>query len=103
MAATVKANKGQAYAGTRRRFKLLMTIMIVFLGFAGYKIIGQMYQYEETNKRLADIKLQLEQVTNESNELQAHINRLNDPEYIAQLATKELGMVKIGEQQIFSR
>jgi len=103
MANTANAGKGQAHAGTRRRFKLLFTIMVVFLGLAGYKFFGQMQQYDETDKRLAAIKQQLEEATKESEELKAQINRLNDPEYIAQLATKEQGMVKIGEQQIFKR
>jgi len=97
------SNKGQASAGTRRRFKLLLTIVSVGLLLAGYKFIGQMKQYDETNQKLEAIQLQLDQATQQSEALKTQIERLHDPEYIAQLATKELGMVKIGEQQIFRR
>jgi cell division protein DivIC len=99
-AATV--NRKSANTGTKRRFKLWMMFIVLFMGWAAYTIYGQSQLKEATNVKLADIQKQLDAATQESASLNRQIERLNDQEYIKQLATKELGMVKQGEQQIFS-
>lgn len=100
MAAAV--NKTPGNAGTKRRFKLWMLFIVLFLGWAGYTIFGQMQQKNATGVKLTTIQGQLDASNKETEALKRQIERLNDPEYIEQLATKELGMVKMGEQQIFS-
>lgn len=100
MAAAV--NKTPVNAGTKRRFKLWMMFIVLFMGWAGYTIFGQMQQKNATGDKLTSIQGQLEASTKEIEALKRQIERLNDPEYIEQLATKEQGMVKKGEQQIFS-
>lgn len=100
--ATAAVNKTSGNAGTKRRFKLWMMFIVLFMGWAGYTLFGQMQQKNNTGDRLALIQGQLDASTKETAELKRQIERLNDPEYIEQLATKEQGMVKIGEQQIFS-
>jgi len=100
--ATAAVNKTPGNAGTKRRFKLWMMFIVLFLGWAGYTIFGQMQQKNATGVKLTTIQGQLDASTKETEALKRQIERLNDPEYIEQLATKEQGMVKKGEQQIFS-
>ncbi|MGG1638114.1 hypothetical protein BK120_30650 [Paenibacillus sp. FSL A5-0031] len=95
-------NKTPGNAGTKRRFKLWMMFIVLFMGWAGYTIFGQMQQKNATGLKLTTIQDKLDVTTKETEELKRQIERLNDPEYIEQLATKEQGMVKKGEQQIFS-
>ncbi|WP_424768633.1 FtsB family cell division protein [Paenibacillus sp. sgz302251] len=96
------ANKATNTAGSRRRFKLLMMIVVLFMGWAAYIIFGQMQEKDATSVRLATVQEQINASTIETEALKREIERLNDQEYIEQLATKEQGMVKKGEQQIFS-
>ncbi|WP_141503738.1 FtsB family cell division protein [Paenibacillus luteus] len=100
--ATAAINKTPGNAGTKRRFKLWMMFIVLFMGWAGYTIFGQMQQKTATGVKLTTIQGQLDASTKETEALKRQIERLNDPEYIEQLATKEQGMVKEGEQQIFS-
>jgi cell division protein DivIC len=100
--ATAAVNKTSGNTGTKRRFKLWMMFIVLFMGWAGYTIFGQMQQKNATGVKLTTIQGQLEASTKETEALKRHIERLNDPEYIEQLATKEQGMVKKGAQQIFS-
>ncbi|WP_169090045.1 FtsB family cell division protein [Paenibacillus sp. PL91] len=100
--ATAAVNKTQGNAGTKRRFKLWMMFIVLFMGWAAYTIFGQMQQKNATGVKLNTIQGQIEASIKETEALKRQIERLNDPEYIEQLATKEQGMVKEGEQQIFS-
>lgn len=99
---TASVNKTSTGSGTKRRFKIWMMFIVLFMGWAAYTIFGQMQQSSATNTKLSVLQKQVDSSTSDSNALKQHIERLNDPEYIAQLATKELGMVKKGEQQIFT-
>lgn len=100
--ATAAVNKTQGNSGTKRRFKLWMMFIVLFMGWAAYTIFGQMQQKNATGVKLNTIQGQIEASIKETEALKRQIERLNDPEYIEQLATKEQGMVKEGEQQIFS-
>ncbi|OMF25276.1 hypothetical protein BK133_21775 [Paenibacillus sp. FSL H8-0548] len=100
--AAAAINKTSGNAGTKRRFKLWMMFIVLFMGWAGYTLFGQMQQKNITGDKLALIQEKLDVSAKETAELKRQIERLNDPEYIEQLATKEQGMVKNGEQQIFS-
>ncbi|MCU6710835.1 septum formation initiator family protein [Paenibacillus sp. J5C_2022] len=86
----------------KRRIKIWLLFVILFLGWAGYTLFGQMQQSHVTQSKLATTMKELEAAKVQSEALKIQIEKLNDPEYIAQLATKEQGMVKQGEQQIFS-
>ncbi len=100
--ATATVNKGAAMMAAKRRFKIWMTFIILFMGWAGYTLFGQLQQQNATHQKLSGIQEQLELTRQESEALRLEVDKLNDPEYISQLATKEQGMVKEGEQQIFS-
>ncbi|MCA0758343.1 septum formation initiator family protein [Paenibacillus sp. N4] len=102
MAAKVNKNKKTGNAGTKRRFKLWMMFIVLFMGWAGYTVFGQMQLKDTTSAKLEAIQGQISAAAKDSEELKRQIERLNDPEYIEQLATKDHGMVKKGEKQIFS-
>jgi|CeladaMinimDraft_18_1061708.scaffolds.fasta_scaffold07067_2 Septum formation initiator len=84
-------------SGTKKRLKMLLFALFLFLVWTGSKLWDQfgevnarMEQLEQAERRLAE--------TRERNEAyKLEINRLNDPEYIEQLLRKELHMVKEGE------
>jgi Septum formation initiator len=97
--ATGTSNKA---SGAKRRYKLWLMFIVMFLCWAAYTLYGQMTEGMATGEKLASIEAQMEEAQQETERLKHEIEKLNDPEYIAQLATKEQGMVKQGERQIFS-
>ncbi|MGO4548715.1 septum formation initiator family protein [Paenibacillus sp. 2TAB23] len=102
MAAATADTKMPGNAGTKRRFKLWMMFIVLFMGWAAYTIFGQMQQKNATGIKLNAVQSQIDASVQETEALKRQVERLNDPEYIEQLATKEQGMVKKGVQQIFS-
>ncbi|MFD1957218.1 septum formation initiator family protein [Paenibacillus thailandensis] len=98
--ATSNTNKPATGRGSKRRMRLWLTFMILFMGWAAYTFIGQMKQQSETALRYETIEQQRNEAVARKQELNKQIERLNDPEYIEQLATKEQGMVKEGEKVI---
>lgn len=97
---TIAANKPTVNSGSKRRIKLAMIVVALFMSWMAYIYFGQMKQQTAVELKLSTVQKQLEDSTQESQQLQLQIDRLNDPEYIEQLATKEQGMVNPGEQQI---
>ncbi|BBI30667.1 FtsB family cell division protein [Cohnella abietis] len=83
--------------GARRRLKLLLFIMVLFMSWAVYVLIVQSGQLSDRSSQLleADQKLADAQVKNES--LKQQVARLNDDEYIGQIARKEHGLGLPGE------
>lgn len=100
--ATAAANKSMSGSAAKRRYKLWMMFIVLFMGWAGYTLFGQMQQQKATYLKLTTIESAMEETKADTEALKREVERLNDPEYISQLATKEQGMVKQGEQQIFS-
>lgn len=89
-----------AVTGARRRLKLLLFVMVIFMSWAVYtwfnqygQISDRSYQLREADKKLAD-------AVSKSELLKQEIIRLNDPEYIGQIARKEQGMGYPGEKPI---
>ncbi|GKU77082.1 septum formation initiator family protein [Paenibacillus sp. L3-i20] len=101
--ATATAKKSKDRSPAKRRYRIWMTFIVLFMGWATYTLFGQMQQQKTTNAKLTTIESGLEASKLETEALKREVERLNDPEYISQLATKEQGMVKQGEQQIFSK
>ncbi|TFE24118.1 FtsB family cell division protein [Cohnella luojiensis] len=89
-----------AMTGARRRLKLLLFIVVLFMSWALYVLIVQYGQISDRSGQLheADRKLTDAQAKNE--ELKQQIARLNDPEYIGQIARKEHGLGLPGEVPI---
>jgi len=97
---TAAAGKSSGNTGSRRRIKIWMMFIVLFMSWATYTFLGQLKQSNATEIRLASVQKQLDESTEQSQQLQQRIDQLNDPEYIEQLATKEQGMVKEGEKVI---
>ncbi|MFS0725055.1 FtsB family cell division protein [Paenibacillus sp. 1P07SE] len=98
MAAT--GNKQTAYAGTKRRLKLWFIAVSLFMGWAVYTMVGQSGSQAETQSKLMAIEQQLEASEQKSAELQQKMERLNDAEYIQEIARKQYGLIKPGERPI---
>lgn len=97
---TATANQSTGNAGSKRRLRIWAMFITLFMCWAAYTFIGQLKEAKVTKVQLTEIKKQVDDSTLQSKQLQQQIDRLNDPEYIRQLATKEQGMVTPGEQQI---
>lgn len=89
-----------AAIGARRRLKLLMFILALFLGWAVYTLIGQEGQLSQRRAELEESERKLTDVTAQTEAVQQEIARLKDPEYIGQIARKEQGMGLPGETPI---
>lgn len=89
-------------AATKRRLKIWLFLIVLFIGWAVYTVINQMYQKDNLNEQLMSLEANRDAMAQELQELENKVMLLNDPEYMSQLATKEQGLVKEGEQQIFS-
>lgn len=89
-----------AVAGARRRLKLLLFVVVLFLSWAGYVLIVQSGQIDDRASQLEEVNLKLTDAQAKNEELQLQIARLNDDEYIGQLARKEHGLGLPGEVPI---
>jgi len=89
-------------AATKRRLKIWLFLIVLFIGWAIYTVVNQMYQKDNLNEQLLSLEANRDAMQQELQELENKVMLLNDPEYMSQLATKEQGLVKEGEQQIFS-
>lgn len=97
---TATANQSTGNAGSKRRLRIWAMFITLFMCWAAYTFIGQLKDAKATKVQLTEIKKQVDESALQSKQLEQQIDRLNDPEYIRQLATKEQGMVTPGEQQI---
>ncbi|CAM3960192.1 septum formation initiator family protein [Cohnella lubricantis] len=86
--------------GARRRLKLLLIVVVLFMGWAGYTLITQQHHTAERISQLSEVKSKLLDAQQKNQSLQEEIQRLNDPEYIGQIARKEQGMGLPGEMPI---
>ncbi|WP_042171276.1 FtsB family cell division protein [Paenibacillus gorillae] len=100
MAAAAATGKTIISAGSRRRIRIWGMACVLFMCWAAYTFIGQWNEQKVMETKLSAAQKQLEETTVQTKGLQQQIERLNDPEYIEQLATKDQGMVKDGERQI---
>jgi cell division protein DivIC len=87
-------------AGARRRLRLWLGFVILFVGWAGYVLYSQTSELNVKSTQLSEVRAE-EMATQENlKQIKYEINRLNDPEYIGQLARKKYGLYKPGETPI---
>lgn len=86
--------------GVKRRLKLWLAFVAIFMGWALLTLFDQYESQAKTEQRLAEIELKIEETSQVSNELQQRIDRLNDDEYISEIARKEFGLAMPGEKPI---
>lgn len=83
--------------GARRRLKLLLIVIVLFMSWAGYILMTQHGQMNERSGQLQESSKKLSDAETQSQILQQEVTRLNDPEYISQIARKEQGLGFPGE------
>jgi cell division protein DivIC len=86
--------------GSKRRLRLWFVIIMLFMAWALYTFLNQMQNQGATEQRLAAIKQKIAEGEKVNGALEQKIERLNDPEYINDVARKEQGMIMPGEKQI---
>jgi len=85
--------------GLRRRLRLLLIVVGLFVSWAAYTIHAQELEKTERIRELNEMERRLEETRQKSEMLSREIERLNDPEYIGQIARQQ-GMGLPGEQLI---
>lgn len=85
------------YKGTRRRMRLLMAILLCFMGWAAVTLWDQMDKVDAKDSQLQHLENKLMETQKLHTEFQNEVERLNDPEYIEQRIYKDLQMTKDGE------
>ncbi|WP_139492583.1 FtsB family cell division protein [Brevibacillus dissolubilis] len=83
--------------GRKRRIRLTMFFVLCFLVWTGYTTYLQSGILTEKEEKLAALQAQADEVQDKNKELNYKANRLNDKEYIAELARKNHFMAKPGE------
>jgi cell division protein DivIC len=90
-----------AMTGARRRLKLLLFVVTLFMCWALYILITQYGQISARSSQLQEVNKLLTDAEAKSLSLQQQVIRLNDPEYISQIARKEQGLGFPGEIPIY--
>lgn len=88
-----------ASVGLKRRLKLLLVFVILFMSWAVYTLVVQQQHTNERSTQLRDVKTKLSAVQQKNETLKKEIVRLHDDEYIGQIARQQ-GMIRPGEQSI---
>jgi cell division protein FtsL len=90
---------GPTTAGPKRRARLSArgAVLLVLVMLLLVAAIGPVRSLLEERSSLAQLQQQAGQLETRNAELQAQVDRLNDPTYIEQLARECLGMVHAGE------
>ncbi len=79
------------------RLYLLAVGMLVFLFWAGSEWFDQQAVIEDQQADLAKVRAEAEAATERHRELQEQIDRLHDPDYIAEVARRDYFLTKEGE------
>ncbi|MCM3786505.1 septum formation initiator family protein [Neobacillus mesonae] len=87
--------------GARRRIMLWLAFIVCFTGWAGYTFYNQSVQIADKNAKLEQANQINSDTEQEMTELKSEVERLQDPEYIGQLARKKYGMFMPGETPIY--
>lgn len=83
--------------GQKRRKRLLLLIIIPFCVWAGFTWYDQEAALSEKKQNLLKVGQSLNQVKLENQELIYQVNKLNDKEYIAEIARRDYHLSKPGE------
>ncbi|UQZ34244.1 septation ring formation regulator EzrA [Paenibacillus sp. PK3_47] len=94
-----KNNKASATGAKRRKF-IWISVVAVFFSWAGYTYFAQSAAIAEKSGQLVKKQESSESVTASLNQLKYEVSRLNDDEYIGQLARKWYNMYPQNELPI---
>ncbi|AIQ10641.1 FtsB family cell division protein [Paenibacillus durus] len=89
-----------AAAGAKRRKLIWVALMAIFFSWAGYIFFAQSALISDKSQELARKQQSSKQVNDSVNQLKYEVSRLNDNEYIGQLARKWFNIYPKGEVPI---
>lgn len=95
-----KSNKKTSAAGPKRRRLIWIFFVTVFFGWAGYTFFAQSAAIAEKSVQLEKKQESHSNVTASLNQMKYEVSRLNDDEYIGQLARKWYNIYPEGETAI---
>lgn len=100
--ATVKRQeeKTKKKNGAKRRLRLWLAAVLLVGVWAGFMFYSQASDIKGREAELAQIRGKQKAVEESLNQVKYEVSRLNDPEYIGQLARKKYGLYKPGETPI---
>ncbi|GEN34559.1 hypothetical protein ADA01nite_20190 [Aneurinibacillus danicus] len=75
----------------------MQIIVVLFLSWAGYTYYSQSQQLADKQRELTDLQRQVTKVQEEQKQLELQVKRMNDKEYIGELARKNFFLSKEGE------
>ncbi|MFC7682263.1 septum formation initiator family protein [Paenibacillus sp. GCM10028914] len=78
--------------GALRRKRMYMAVMALFLIWAGSTLWSQHVQIQNRSETLAQKRTEQKAVQDSWNNLSLEVERLQDPEYIGQIARKKFGL-----------
>ncbi|QWU16345.1 cell division protein DivIC [Paenibacillus sophorae] len=95
-----QAGGRSAAAGAKRRKLIWIALMVIFFSWAGYIFFAQSALISDKSQELARKQQSSKQVNDSLNQLKYEVSRLNDNEYIGQLARKWFNIYPKGEVPI---
>jgi cell division protein DivIC len=81
----------------KRRKRVLGVVVLFFLLWGGFTWYGQQSALATKAQELTKVQSTLQQVKLQNDELAYQVNKLNDREYIAEIARKDYHLSKPGE------
>lgn len=81
----------------RIRTGIILTCGIVFIGIAGSPLVNNTQKTNEINELYAQASNELEELEEERKQIEYQVGLLEDEEYIAKLARKDLNLSKENE------
>jgi cell division protein DivIC len=88
--------------GSRRRRRVLYFVLFSFLSWAAFTFAGQVNELQKQRNELAKTQTELVILQQQQAKYMAEMERLNNLEYIEQLARKEYFLSKPGETLIIT-
>lgn len=86
--------------GAIRRKRIYASVMVLFLLWAGSTLWSQHAQIQNRNETLLQKQQEQAEVESKLNGLTQEVERLQDPEYIGQIARKKFGLYPPNEVPI---
>lgn len=99
---TPSLSNSNAHAGGRRRVMIWLIVVLLFVIWAGVTFFTQAVSIAEQNKTLAQKEQEQQSVAASQQQLQYEINRLQDPEYIGDMARSKYGLFRPEETPIIN-
>lgn len=99
-AVTDQRGKGSSKYGAKRRLRMWLCFVLIFVVWAIYIMYTQSVELTHQVKQLAGASAQQQASQTNLDQMKYEVKRLQDPEYIGQIARKKYGLYKPGETPI---